>query len=58
MKVVGVIGAGAMGSGIAQIAAQKGHQVKLMDQQPEALEASKQKLVKILSRLVEKGIIS
>ncbi|NQX92356.1 MAG: NAD(P)-binding domain-containing protein [Flavobacteriales bacterium] len=58
MKVVGVIGAGAMGSGIAQIAAQKGHQVKLMDQQPEALEASKQKLVKILSRLVEKGRIS
>ncbi len=34
--VVGVIGAGAMGAGIAQVAAQGGHPVKLLDNRPGA----------------------
>lgn len=52
---VGVVGAGAMGSGIAQVAAQNGHQVVLSDTSDAALERSKSKLAKVMSRLVEKG---
>ena len=46
-----------MGSGIAQIAATFGHDVLLIDQNPEALDRSRAKLRKILNRLVEKGKI-
>ncbi len=53
--VVGVLGSGAMGSGIAQIAATAGHQVVLSDNSQEALDTAKYKLGKILNRLVEKG---
>lgn len=55
---VGVIGAGAMGSGIAQVAAQAGHNVVIYDSNAEALNKSHQQLKKILNRLVEKGKIS
>lgn len=55
---VGVLGAGSMGSGIAQIAATFGHQVVLCDTQQTALDTAKQKLTKILARLVEKGRIA
>lgn len=51
---VGIIGAGAMGSGIAQIASTAGHQVIIFDTKQEALDLSEQKLKKILARLVEK----
>jgi len=54
-SIVGVIGAGAMGSGIAQVAAQAGHQVILIDQNEEALVRSQTALAKVCSRLVEKG---
>lgn len=54
MKQVGIIGGGAMGSGIAQIAATAGCKVILFDTKPEALELSKEKLTKIMVRLVEK----
>ena len=36
--VVGVIGAGSMGAGIAQLAAQSGHAVRLFDAQAGAAE--------------------
>ncbi len=55
--VVGVIGSGTMGSGIAQVAATAGCVVKVFDTNEEALNRSKQALEKILSRLVEKGRI-
>ena len=55
---VGIIGSGAMGSGIAQVAASAGCQVRVFDTSPEAMEQSQQKLAKILTRLVEKGRIS
>ncbi len=55
MMQVGVVGAGAMGSGIAQVAAQVGHRVVLFDTKQEALDAAKMKLSKIMARLVEKG---
>jgi 3-hydroxybutyryl-CoA dehydrogenase len=55
MIQVGIIGAGAMGSGIAQVAAKAGHEVVLFDTNVEALELSKTKLAKILARLLEKN---
>ena len=44
-----------MGSGIAQVAAQAGWEVVLIDTQQESLTRSRDKLLKILNRLVEKG---
>ncbi len=55
MKKIGIIGAGAMGSGIAQVAATAGHEVLLFDTKKEALRKSGEKLEKILNRLIEKG---
>ncbi len=52
---IGIVGAGAMGSGIAQVAAQNGHQVVIVDNHTAALEKSKAGHAKILARLVEKG---
>ncbi|TKS56232.1 3-hydroxyacyl-CoA dehydrogenase NAD-binding domain-containing protein [Mesohalobacter halotolerans] len=53
--VIGVIGAGTMGSGIAQIASTQGCQVVLFDKNPKVLQQSKEKLEKILNRLIEKS---
>jgi 3-hydroxybutyryl-CoA dehydrogenase len=58
MIKVGVVGAGAMGSGIAQVAAQSGHEVVLFDQSVEVLQQSRASLIKILNRLVEKEKIN
>ncbi len=55
---VAVIGAGTMGSGIAQVAATAGHTVELIDTFPAAIEKSRAGLQKILRRLVEKGRLS
>ena len=55
--IVSVIGAGTMGSGIAQVAASNGCKVNLIDTFPNALENSQTKLQSILNRLVEKGKI-
>ncbi|MBX2874656.1 MAG: 3-hydroxybutyryl-CoA dehydrogenase [Saprospiraceae bacterium] len=52
---IGVIGAGTMGSGIAQVASTADCQVYLYDSQVAALERSKQQLAKIMDRLVTKG---
>jgi 3-hydroxybutyryl-CoA dehydrogenase len=51
---VGIIGSGTMGSGIAQVAAQAGCTVKLVDVNAIALEKSKLALENTLSKLVEK----
>ena len=53
-KIVGVLGAGSMGAGIAQIAATQEHKVVLVDLSQDVLDNSKTKLIKILARLVEK----
>ena len=55
MKKIGIIGAGAMGSGIAQVAASAGHPVVLFDTNADALSLSKSKLANVTDRLVEKG---
>ena len=52
---VAVIGAGAMGSGIAQVAAQAGHTVYLHDQREGAAEAGREGIAKQLQRRVDKG---
>jgi 3-hydroxybutyryl-CoA dehydrogenase len=55
--VVGVVGAGAMGSGIAQVAASAGHRVVLADAVPGAVGRARQGMRKMLLRDVEKGRI-
>ncbi len=55
---IGIVGAGAMGSGIAQVASTAGHKVFLFDTRKEALDLSESKLKKVLARLVEKERIS
>ncbi|MBV1867907.1 MAG: 3-hydroxyacyl-CoA dehydrogenase [Marinosulfonomonas sp.] len=57
-KTFGVIGAGIMGCGIAQIAAQAGMQVVLGDLDGAALEKAHANIAKLIRRLAEKGRIS
>ena len=51
---VGVLGAGTMGAGIAQVASQAGHEVVLIDLNQEVLDKAKGNLVKVMTRLLEK----
>lgn len=53
--IVAVVGAGAMGAGIAQVAAQAGHPVLLHDARSGAAEAGLSGLAKGLDALVAKG---
>ena len=53
--VVGVVGAGAMGSGIAQVAAAAGHDVVIGDAMPGATQRAQANLAKTMDREVEKG---
>ena len=57
MKIekLGVVGAGQMGSGIAQVAAQAGIEVVLVDAQPSFAEKGKKRIGAALDRLVQKG---
>ncbi len=50
-----VVGAGIMGAGIAQVAAQAGHPVQLFDMREGAAAAAKAKLASTLDGLVAKG---
>ncbi|WP_428331865.1 3-hydroxybutyryl-CoA dehydrogenase [Novosphingobium sp.] len=54
MNMIGVIGAGQMGAGIAQVCAQAGLDVLLCDVDLALAEKAKAKIAKTLSRLVEK----
>src|SRR5690554_1550879 len=51
---VGIIGAGTMGSGIAQVASTAGSKVHIFDTQSEALKKAEANLERILNRLIEK----
>ena len=53
-----VIGAGQMGSGIAQVAAQAGVEVVVADASPDLARRSVEKLGQTLGKLVEKGKLS
>ena len=57
IKKIGVIGAGAMGNGIAQMAAQIGCEVVLRDIKDEYVERGMKSIDRFLSKSVEKGKI-
>ncbi|WBO84187.1 3-hydroxyacyl-CoA dehydrogenase NAD-binding domain-containing protein [Hymenobacter yonginensis] len=55
---IGIIGSGAMGAGIAQVVAQAGHPVRLLDQNTAALERAVAGIRGGLQKLAEKGKIT
>ena len=56
--IVGIVGAGAMGRGIAQIAAQAGSRVLLLDMQPDVAASARTSIQAQWLRLQDKGRIS
>jgi 3-hydroxybutyryl-CoA dehydrogenase len=55
IKRVGVVGAGTMGNGIAQVFAQAGFDVRLVDSAPGAIDRARSAIDKSLAKLVEKS---
>ncbi len=55
---IGMIGAGAMGTGIAQVAANAGHDVFIYDKEEASILTSQTRIQRILHKLVEKGKLS
>jgi 3-hydroxybutyryl-CoA dehydrogenase len=55
IKTIGVLGAGQMGGGIAQVAAAAGYEVVLADASQELADKGKAKIAAILGKQVEKG---
>lgn len=53
--IIGVIGSGAMGAGIAQVVATAGHTVRLLDQNAQALHRAGQSIRANLDKLTTKG---
>lgn len=53
-SIIGVVGSGAMGSGIAQVAATAGHKTIIYDTNATALEKAKTNLSNSINKLVEK----
>jgi 3-hydroxybutyryl-CoA dehydrogenase len=58
IKRVGVVGAGTMGNGIAQVFAQSGFDVRLCDVVPAAINRARGSIEKSLAKFVEKGKLS
>lgn len=56
--VIAVVGTGAMGAGIAQIAAAAGHPVKLLDNRPEAAARAVAGIRAQFAKMAEKGKLS
>jgi 3-hydroxybutyryl-CoA dehydrogenase len=54
IATIGVLGAGTMGTGIAQIAAEAGIDVLIHDPLPGAVDASRRRIARFLERRVEK----
>ena len=55
IQTIGVIGAGQMGSGIAQVGAQSGFTIRLMDVDPKALERAREAIEGHVDRLIGRG---
>ena len=55
IKLIGVLGAGSMGNGIAQVAAQAGYQVIMRDIEDRFVENGLKAIEKFLAKSVEKG---
>lgn len=58
IKHIFVVGAGTMGSGIAQTAAASGYQVTCMDVAPEAIEKARTSIARSVEKLVGKGVLT
>ncbi len=58
IKTISIIGAGAMGSGIAQVAAIAGYKVILNDISPDAIDRSKSGILKNLNKMIEKKLLA
>jgi 3-hydroxybutyryl-CoA dehydrogenase len=58
VRVVGVVGAGTMGHGIAHVFAQHGYDVRITDAQPEAVERALETIAANLGRQVKKGKVT
>lgn len=58
IKTLGIIGAGAMGTGIGQVAVTGGLTTWIFDQDPQAAQAAQEQITKRLARQVEKGRLS
>ena len=58
IRKVGIVGAGAMGSGIAQVCAETGWETVLYDTFPESLQKGKESILNFWQRGIEKGKIS
>lgn len=56
--LIAVIGTGAMGAGIAQVAAAAGHPVKLLDNRPQAAERAVAAIRAQFAKMAEKGKMS
>ena len=57
-KIVGVVGAGQMGHGIAHVMLRAGHRVVLLDVSQELVESGAKRIIKGLARDVEKERIT
>jgi 3-hydroxybutyryl-CoA dehydrogenase len=55
IRTIGVLGAGQMGSGIAQVAAAAGYGVVLADASQELADKGRSKIAAVLGKVVEKG---
>jgi 3-hydroxybutyryl-CoA dehydrogenase len=55
VKMIGVLGAGSMGNGIAQVAAQAGYQVVMRDIEDRFVENGLKAIERFLAKSVEKG---
>jgi 3-hydroxybutyryl-CoA dehydrogenase len=53
-SIIGIVGSGAMGAGIAQVAAISGHKVVLFDNNAQSLEKARQNIALSFAKLVEK----
>jgi 3-hydroxybutyryl-CoA dehydrogenase len=58
IKTIGVLGAGSMGNGIAQVAAQSGYNVVVRDIEDKLVDKALKNIDKFLSKSVEKGKIA
>lgn len=55
IKTIGVVGAGTMGNGIAQVAAQSGYNVIMQDTEDKFVQGGLKNIDKFLAKSVEKG---
>ncbi len=58
IEKVGIVGCGLMGSGIAQVCAQAGHDVRVVEAAPEILDAGMRRIEAFLDKGIERGKVT